>query len=101
MKKRLASEKGDEMRKEATVGNLEATNSRKEQRIPEKSDSIRKKATPGGPMTRNKSRTVYRDSIDGRFITKRVAQKRPATTEKQTVRAKPSTTNPLAKGQQS
>ena len=35
------------MRKEATVGNLEATNSRKEQRIPEKSDLLRKKATFG------------------------------------------------------
>ena len=38
-------------------------------------------------------RTVYRDSIDGRFITKHQAQKRPATTEKQTVRVKPSTQN--------
>ena len=52
-------------------------------------------------MTRNKFRIVYRDSVDGRFITKRIAQKRPATTEEQTVRAKPSTTNPLAKRQQS
>ena len=38
-------------------------------------------------------RTVYRDSIDGRFITKRLAQQRPATTQKQTVRVKPSTYN--------
>ena len=48
-----------------------------------------------------RKKSVYRDSIDGRFISKDKAQKRPATTEKQTVRAKPSTTNPLAKGQQS
>jgi hypothetical protein len=38
-------------------------------------------------------RTVYRDSIDGRFITKMQSQKRPAITESQTVRVKPSTSN--------
>ncbi len=39
---------------------------------------------------RNK-KTVYRDSIDGKFITKKEADKRPSTTEKQNL--KPSTRN--------
>ena len=33
-----------------------------------------------------KKKTVYRDSIDGKFITKKEAAKRPSTTEKQTIR---------------
>jgi len=34
-------------------------------------------------MPERKKRTVYRDSRDGQFITKREAERRPATTEKQ------------------
>ena len=35
--------------------------------------------------------TVYRDSIDGTFTTRKQAKRRPATTEKQKVRLKPRT----------
>ena len=36
--------------------------------------------------TRGKTQTVYRDSIDGHFITKGEALKRPQTTEKQNLK---------------
>ena len=36
------------------------------------------------PRTKKK-RIVYRDSIDGRFISKEQARRRPATTQRQTV----------------
>ena len=43
--------------------------------------------------TKEKKRTVYRDSVNGRFITVVEAFKRPKTTEKQRVRIKPLTRN--------
>lgn len=43
--------------------------------------------------TKEKRRTVYRDSVNGRFITVVEAFKRPKTTEKQRVRIKPLTRN--------
>ncbi len=43
--------------------------------------------------TEEKTRTVYRDSVDGRFITRAQAERRPKTTEKQRLRLRPLTGN--------
>ena len=44
--------------------------------------------------TENERKTVYRDSIDGTFITKEKAERRLSTTEKQRVRVRPRTRKP-------
>ena len=42
------------------------------------------------------TRTVYRDSVDGRFITRIQAEKRPKTTEKQKLKLDLSKQRPAA-----
>lgn len=45
----------------------------------------------------DKRKTVYRDSKDGQFITKKEAERRPATTEKERVRVSPPPPKPSKK----
>ncbi len=40
-------------------------------------------------MAKEKKKTVYRDSVDGQFITREEAESRPRETEKERVRVKP------------
>ena len=40
-------------------------------------------------MAKEKKKTVYRDSEDGQFTTRKYAEKNPKTTEKERVRVKP------------
>lgn len=40
-------------------------------------------------MAKETKKTVYRDSEDGQFTTKKYADKHPKTTEKESVRVKP------------
>ncbi|HYR88539.1 MAG TPA: hypothetical protein VE422_30950 [Terriglobia bacterium] len=40
-------------------------------------------------MSKEKKKTVFRDSKDGQFITKKEAEGRPATTERERVRVQP------------
>jgi hypothetical protein len=42
-------------------------------------------------MAKETKKTVYRDSKDGQFTTKKHAEKNPDTTEKERVRVKPPT----------
>jgi hypothetical protein len=129
LEKKATTQRKKERRKEKWNGSRflsndaekKATTERKKERSPilkqrrrEKDDDAEKKPTffirlhneastlEGGSMASEaKKKTVYRDSIDGQFIAKKEADRRPASTEKQRLRVKPSTktVNPKQQGE--